>query len=95
MEEDACGYWAKWVATLAICGFIVNFAYGWGGMAWVYCAEMFPMRHRTKGVGATTDANWIGNVPVSDSSFLARVHMATCLYVYNSIYLYIYSSIQI
>ncbi|CAE7487581.1 ecdD [Symbiodinium natans] len=64
-EEDACGDWAKWVATLTICGFIVNFAYGWGGMAWVYCAEMFPMRHRTKGVGATTDANWIGNIVIA------------------------------
>ena len=35
-------------ATVAICGFILNFAYGWGGMAWVYCAEMFPQKHRTK-----------------------------------------------
>ena len=33
-----CG-WAKWTVTVAIFGFILNFAYGWGGMAWVYCAE--------------------------------------------------------
>jgi len=60
-----CGGWAKWTATLAICGFIFNFAYGWGGTPWVYCAEMFPLRHRTKGVGATTDANWVGNIIIA------------------------------
>lgn len=64
-EVSHCGGWAKWVATLAICGFILNFAYGWGGMAWVYCAEMFPQKHRTKGVAATTDANWVGNILIA------------------------------
>lgn len=66
-EDDigTCGPWAKWTATLAICGFILNFAYGWGGMAWVYCAEMFPQKHRTKGVAATTDANWVGNILIA------------------------------
>jgi len=60
-----CGDWAKWTATVAICGFILNFAYGWGGMPWVYCAEMFPQKHRTKGVAATTDANWVGNILIA------------------------------
>ncbi|CAL1169505.1 unnamed protein product [Cladocopium goreaui] len=66
-EDDigTCGPWAKWTATLAICGFILNFAYGWGPVAWVYCAEMFPQKHRTKGVAATTDANWVGNILIA------------------------------
>ena len=66
-KEDklVCGPWSQWTATLAICGFILNFAYGWGGMPWVYCAEMFPLSHRTKGVAATTNANWIGNMLIA------------------------------
>eukprot|EP00437_Effrenium_voratum_P015925 CAMPEP_0181455970 /NCGR_PEP_ID=MMETSP1110-20121109/31030_1 /TAXON_ID=174948 /ORGANISM="Symbiodinium sp., Strain CCMP421" /LENGTH=503 /DNA_ID=CAMNT_0023580367 /DNA_START=73 /DNA_END=1584 /DNA_ORIENTATION=+ len=66
-DEDnlTCGPWSQWTATLAVCGFILNFAYGWGGMPWVYCAEMFPLSHRTKGVAATTDANWIGNMLIA------------------------------
>lgn len=64
-ESFHCGEWAKWTATCAICGFILNFAYGWGGMPWVYCSEMFPQKHRTKGVGATTDANWVGNILIA------------------------------
>jgi len=60
--EPVCGDWAKWVVTASICLFIFNFGYGWGPVVWTYCAEMFPMKYRTKAVGATTDANWIGNI---------------------------------
>lgn len=60
--EQLCGDWAKWTATVSICLFIFNFGYGWGPVVWTYCAEMFPMKYRTKAVGATTDANWVGNI---------------------------------
>merc|ERR1719401_2524323 len=60
--EVVCGDWAKWVATASICLFIFNFGYGWGPVVWTYCAEMFPTKYRTKAVGATTDANWVGNM---------------------------------
>ena len=30
------------------CPLIGHTSWGWGGMAWVYCAEMFPQKHRTK-----------------------------------------------
>eukprot|EP00435_Cladocopium_sp_Y103_P051220 s307_g15.t2 len=64
-ENLTCGDWAKVICTVAICGFILNFAYGWGGMAWLYCSEMFPQKYRTKGVGATTDAAWVGNILIA------------------------------
>lgn len=60
--QNVCGEWAKWTATASICVFIFNFGYGWGPVVWTYCAEMFPMKYRTKAVGVTTDANWIGNI---------------------------------
>eukprot|EP00425_Heterocapsa_triquetra_P000497 CAMPEP_0195052334 /NCGR_PEP_ID=MMETSP0448-20130528/1680_1 /TAXON_ID=66468 /ORGANISM="Heterocapsa triquestra, Strain CCMP 448" /LENGTH=534 /DNA_ID=CAMNT_0040081455 /DNA_START=67 /DNA_END=1671 /DNA_ORIENTATION=+ len=74
-QEDACGPWAKWVATGSICLFIFNFGYGWGPVVWTYCAEMFPMKYRTKAVGATTDANWIGNIFIAMLPPIMLAHM--------------------
>eukprot|EP00435_Cladocopium_sp_Y103_P051357 s307_g15.t3 len=51
-ENLTCGDWAK-------------VRLGWGGMAWLYCSEMFPQKYRTKGVGATTDAAWVGNILIA------------------------------
>lgn len=64
-NEPLCGDWSKWVATASICLFIFNFGYGWGPVVWTYCAEMFPTKYRTKAVGATTDANWVGNMGIA------------------------------
>jgi len=47
--------------SLMVFFFVFNFAYGWGPMVWVYCAEMFPFRFRGFCVGMTTTANWVGN----------------------------------
>jgi MFS family permease len=64
-DPPVCGDWAKWAATASICLFIFNFGYGWGPVVWTYCAEMFPTKYRTKAVGATTDANWVGNMGIA------------------------------
>eukprot|EP00930_Biecheleria_cincta_P024424 TRINITY_DN17483_c0_g1_i1.p1 TRINITY_DN17483_c0_g1~~TRINITY_DN17483_c0_g1_i1.p1 ORF type:complete len:491 (+),score=83.43 TRINITY_DN17483_c0_g1_i1:114-1586(+) len=41
--------------------FIVNFAYGWGPIVWVYNSEIFPLKYRSRCVATTTCANWVGN----------------------------------
>jgi len=41
--------------------FVANFAYGFGPIVWVYCAEIFPLRYRSRAMGITTTSNWIGN----------------------------------
>jgi sugar porter (SP) family MFS transporter len=41
--------------------FISAFACGWGPVAWVYCAEMFPLQMRSLALGVTTCSCWIGN----------------------------------
>ena len=41
--------------------FIVGFAYSWGPIAWVICAEIFPLEGRDFGMTITTAANWIVN----------------------------------
>lgn len=60
----------SWSSTNAMAGvvvasmvffFVSNFAYGWGPMVWVYCAEIFPLKYRSRGVGLTTTSNWVGN----------------------------------
>eukprot|EP00490_Sorites_sp_Unknown_P004711 CAMPEP_0114651606 /NCGR_PEP_ID=MMETSP0191-20121206/8441_1 /TAXON_ID=126664 /ORGANISM="Sorites sp." /LENGTH=503 /DNA_ID=CAMNT_0001865847 /DNA_START=102 /DNA_END=1613 /DNA_ORIENTATION=+ len=64
-DDFACGNWARITCLMAICGFILTYAFGWGPMPWLYCSEMFPQKYRTKGVAATTDANWVGNVLIA------------------------------
>jgi len=41
--------------------FVVNAAYGWGPVPWVYCAEIYPLKYRARCNGVTTMSNWIGN----------------------------------
>lgn len=41
--------------------FVAAFAYSWGPIAWVYCAEIFPLTMRAKATSLTTDDNWVTN----------------------------------
>merc|ERR1719436_374228 len=51
----------QWVITLSTFFFVFNFAYGFGPIIWVYCAEIFPLRYRARCIGVSTMANWVGN----------------------------------
>mmetsp|Transcript_76011 Transcript_76011/g.246157 ORF Transcript_76011/g.246157 Transcript_76011/m.246157 type:complete len:522 (+) Transcript_76011:41-1606(+) len=59
----------SWAAGQAIVAmiflFVLNFAYGWGPMVWVYNSEIFPLRHRSWCVAATACANWVGNYAIA------------------------------
>merc|ERR1719183_3506778 len=50
---------------VSMCTFICAFAFGWGPVAWVYCAEIFPLRLRSMAVGVTTCTCWIGNFMIA------------------------------
>jgi len=52
---------AGWVIAGSAFFFVFNFAFGFGPIVWVYCAEIFPMRCRARALGVTTVANWVGN----------------------------------
>jgi len=39
--------------------YIVGFAYSWGPVAWVVCAESFPLRARGKATGLTSMSHWL------------------------------------
>jgi len=39
--------------------YIIGFAYSWGPVAWVVCAEFFPLRARGKATGLTSMSHWL------------------------------------
>jgi len=57
--------------------YVIGFAYSWGPVVWVVCAEMFPMRERGKANSLTTFSNWfwtciVGAVfPIASTASLA------------------------
>jgi len=57
---------AGYIIILAICFFVVNFAFSWGPICWLYPSEIFPMGVRAKAVSLATLANWIMNVLVAE-----------------------------
>lgn len=52
---------AGWSVMLAMLTFVASFACSWGPIVLVYCSEIFPLRLRSRCIGVTTTANWIGN----------------------------------
>ncbi|CAE8595525.1 unnamed protein product [Polarella glacialis] len=56
---------ARWVFVGSVFFFVANFAYGFGPIVWVYCAEIFPMKYRARAVGLCTMANWVGNLLIA------------------------------
>merc|ERR1712232_202185 len=48
------------IIVLAIFFFVASFAFSWGPVTWVYCAEIFPLNVRAQCVGLTTMSEWAG-----------------------------------
>ena len=53
-------------AVIAMCYIFVG-VYGatWAPVAWIYCAEVFPLRYRAKGVGLSAAGNWAFNLALA------------------------------
>ncbi|KKY24921.1 putative sugar transporter [Phaeomoniella chlamydospora] len=59
----------RWLITGApskgviACSYIFVGVYGltWAPTAWIYCSEVFPLKHRALGVGVSAATNWIFN----------------------------------
>lgn len=51
----------SYIVVALVLFFVVNFAYGWGPIVWVYNSEIFPLRWRSRCVATATCTNWIGN----------------------------------
>merc|ERR1711920_243251 len=62
--DDAAGM----SIVVAIFVFTAGFAYSWGPVTWVYCAEIFPLKVRGQCVGLTTMSEWAGVFVVNQST---------------------------
>lgn len=51
---------ADFPKLIAMFLFVFFFASTWGPVAWVFCAEIFPSKYRTRLIGCSTTANWTG-----------------------------------
>jgi SP family galactose:H+ symporter-like MFS transporter len=51
----------KLLAVVALFLFLITFAFSSGPIAWLLCAEIFPLRGRDFGMATATCANWICN----------------------------------
>ncbi len=65
---------AQYLAVALVLSFIFGFAVSLGPIAWIICAEIFPLQGRDLGVAATTATNWITNAVVV-STFLTLVSL--------------------
>eukprot|EP01068_Selenidium_serpulae_P002376 Selendium_serpulae@DN2416_c0_g1_i1.p1 len=45
--------------VLCCCTFVIFFAFSWGPLGWVICAEIHPNRTKGKAVSLSTAANWL------------------------------------
>lgn len=61
LQAESGGF-TGYLAVFFVCIFIINFAYSWGPMCWVYPAEIFPMHVKAKAVSITTCGNWVTNM---------------------------------
>jgi len=52
---------AQRVLIAMVCIYIAFFAATWGPIAWTVCAEIFPSRHRGKGMSFSAASNWLWN----------------------------------
>ncbi|CAM1509010.1 Fc.00g027490.m01.CDS01 [Cosmosporella sp. VM-42] len=55
---------AKGVIALAYI-FVGVYGLTWAPVGWIYCAEVFPLKYRAKGVGLSAAGNWIFNLALA------------------------------
>jgi len=72
---------AGWIIAISAFFFVFNFAYGFGPIVWVYCAEIFPLKYRARCIGVCTMANWVGNFIIAQFTpmLLSSIQFGTFL----------------
>jgi MFS family permease len=64
-RDDDRTLFISWIIIVFIYIFVGGFAFSWGPIAWIYCAEIFPLTMRAKATSLTTAANWVTNCAIS------------------------------
>jgi sugar porter (SP) family MFS transporter len=66
MIEDNLGGSGKGSMLLVcLCGYILFFGIGWGGTAWVYPSEIFPMDVKEKAMSTSVGSQWLANFVIA------------------------------
>ena len=60
--------------------FVAAFAVGWGPVPWTLCAEIFPMRLRSRATSVTTAVNWLANTILGKAFPLLPLDLAFGLF---------------
>ncbi|RXW15540.1 hypothetical protein EST38_g10316 [Candolleomyces aberdarensis] len=73
---------AGWVACVFVWIFSVAFAMSFGPVSWVLCAEIFPLRARSKGLSITASSSWINSfvVGMATPTMLANLRFGTYIF---------------
>ena len=76
---------SKTVLLLSAVVYIFGFACSWGPVAWVICAEIFPLKGREIGMTVTTMVNWTfaGVVMANALSFMKFYGNASIFFVFG------------
>lgn len=56
---------AGWLLLIAVCIYFLGFAIAWGGIAWVYPSEIFPMDCKEKALSISVFNQWIANFVIA------------------------------
>lgn len=46
---------------VCLCGYMLSFGIGWGGVCWVYPSEIFPMDVKEKAMSTSVGSQWLAN----------------------------------
>jgi len=65
IEEDMGGGGKATLLLTCLCGYICFFGVGWGGVAWVYPSEIFPMDVKEKAMSTSVGSQWLANFLVA------------------------------
>lgn len=73
---------AAYITIGALCLYIFFFALTWGPVMWVMIGEVFPLKIRGLGVGASSVANWTANLAVALTFPLLLEKFGTNLFLF-------------
>ena len=95
-QDNTSNFSTSVALLILIYVFVAAYAFSWGPVPWVYCAEIFPLTMRAKATSLTTAANWATNcvhvIYCSRTSwfplFCSFHHILYMLYIddWNSLY---------
>jgi SP family sugar:H+ symporter-like MFS transporter len=66
--------------------FVAFFAFSWGPIAWIYAAEIFPLKVRAKAVSITTGSNWfMGTIMSYILELISPIGMHGVFYLFSGL----------